>query len=259
MGSSAEEYPSIHFPSDDQYVSIPSSTMSEMLRLTVYSIAEDDARYTFNGLYMKSENGILNFVATDGRRLSLVQRKFSQDPPFSKGLILPHKAVKELQKLSELEDLSVAYDDTEKRLFFKSDNMNLISKLIDGNYPDYMQVIPEKVEYEVTFSKGRLESVLRHVSVMAAEPSRRVLFQFQSGSVEVTSQTPDIGESHDTILAEYKGEDIPIAFNSNYFLDVIRNLSCDDIILGFSSSNAPVVVKNPQDKDFTAVIMPMKI
>ena len=260
MGASSEEYPVIPTLPDKRYVSFPTGDSLEMIRKTSHSIAEEDARYVFNGLYIINTDNKVSFVGTDGRRLSRIERQFPETLPFTEGIILPNKAVRELHKLldSSVEG-KVAYEEKDRRIYFRLGDVDLISKLIEGQYPDYEQVIPKKLEFKLQLNRGGLENSLRQVSVMAAEPSRQVRLNFTSSGINISASTPDLGEARDNIESDYKGEELTIAFNSNYVMEVIRGLPVDDIVIGFSSPSAPVVILDPKDDNYISVIMPMKL
>lgn len=260
MGTPSDEYPTIPTLDAAAYTPFPVSVAMEMIRKTSYSMAEEDARYVFNGLYLINEGNRVSFVATDGRRLSKITREFPEALPFTDGVILPNKAVRELQKvLDSSEEGKIAFDEKERRIYFQLGGVNLISKLIDGQFPDYKQVIPKKLDSKIDLQRTTLDNSLRQVAVMAAEPSRQVRLTFAKDALNIAASTPDIGEASDTIGTQYAGEEMTIAFNSNYLLDVLKIIGSEAIQLGFSSASAPSMVQDPDDADFIAVIMPMKI
>ncbi|MDH5657367.1 MAG: DNA polymerase III subunit beta, partial [Spirochaetia bacterium] len=201
----------------------------------------------------------VTFVGTDGRRLSKITREFPDILPFEKGIILPGKAVKEIQKLLDSGEIGkIAFEPRDRRVYFRIGDVDLICKLIDGQYPDYEQVIPKKVEQTLKLNRNQFEQSIRQVAVMAAEPSRQVKFIFNDGLI-LNATTPDLGDSQAYVQCEYSNEEITIAFNSGYLTDIIKSLNSDQIVLGFSSSSSPAVIKDPDDGDFISVIMPMKI
>ncbi|MCB1167269.1 MAG: hypothetical protein KDK33_14000, partial [Leptospiraceae bacterium] len=153
----------------------------------------------------------------------------------------------------------VGYDKDESRLYFKLGEVELITRLIDGNFPDYRQVIPRKLDHEVKLNREALRLSLRQAAVLAAEPSRQVRLEFTPGVLVVSSSTPDLGNVSDPLSCEYQGEEVTIAFNSNYLLDVLGVLASEEIIMGFSTASAPTVIKDPDDGEFVAVVMPMKL
>ncbi|MBX7058668.1 MAG: DNA polymerase III subunit beta [Leptospirales bacterium] len=260
MGSASNDYPQIPTLPDNRYNAFPVSMAVEMIRKCAYAMAEEDARYVFNGLFVTSDGPRVAFVATDGRRLSRVVREFPQALPFKEGVILPNKAVREMLKLLDSsEEGRIAFDEKDRRVYLRIGGVDLITKLIDGQFPDYEQVVPKKLAHRISLDRAAFENSLRQVAVMAAEPSRQVRLSFGGGALNIAASTPDIGEGQDTLPADYSAEEITIAFNSNYLLDVLKTIGGGAIRAGFSTSSAPAVIEDPDDKDFVAVIMPMKI
>lgn len=258
MGNPADEFPALPVSADAKFTSLPAAVISEMIRKTIYSIAEEEPRYIFKGLYLEGNSDKTTMVGTDGRRLARIHRDFGQTP-FSDGVILPAKGVKELIKHLDSEDIELALDQKERRIHFRTGSVDLICKLIDGQFPDYRQVIPKKVDYRVEINRQGLESALRQVSIMAAEPSRQVIFHFTPGTLTISAQTPDVGDAEDSIEVDYQGEEIKVAFNSYYILDVLRVLDTEIVVLGFSSPAAPAIIEDQKDPDFVSVVMPMKL
>ena len=261
MGFSTEDYPLVPPAPEDTYKEISKNLVTEMFNHVAYAMAKEDARYVFNGLYIIPEGKVATFITTDGRRLSLIRKEFPVELPFEESIILPHKTVREIQKLSDEEgELSLAYNSTDKRIHIKVKNISITSKLIEGNFPDHKQVVPKKVEYEILINKEALENSIRQVAVMASEPTLQVRFSFEKNKLYLNASTPDIGESEDNLVIEYNNEEkIETAFNSRYILEILKVLETENIIFGISSSASPVSIQKPGDKDFMAIVMPMKI
>ncbi len=260
MGAPSDEYPVIPTLPDKKFTVFPPGTVLEMIRKTGYAVAEEDARYVFNGLYMINDGNKVSFVGTDGRRLAKIEREFPETLPFKEGVILPNKAMRELHKLLDSGgEGKVAYEEKDRRVYFRLGGVDLIAKLIEGQFPDYQQVIPSKLENKIQVNRERLEKSVRQVAVMAAEPSRQVRVSFQSGAMNIAASTPDLGEAQDSIETGYSGEEITIAFNSNFMMDVVRVIGTEEVSIGFTSPSSPAVIQEPDDKDFISVIMPMKI
>ncbi len=260
MGAPAEEYPVIPTLAAKNFSPFPTETAMEMIRKTSYAIAEEDARYVFNGLFMVPAGKKVAFVGTDGRRLAKIERAIPAELPFQEGVIIPNKAVRELNKLLDAgTESQIAFEHKDRRIHFRLGEVVLVSKLIEGQFPDYEQVIPKKLSFSVILDRMAFENSLRQVSVMAAEPSRQVHLKFAAGAISINASTPDLGEAQDSLEADYAGEEMTIAFNSNYIMDILKVLPVEKISIGFSSPSAPAVIRDPADPDFITVIMPMKI
>ena len=258
MGESATDFPTIRSIAEESYKEIPIELIRKMFKYTRNSMTKDDARYVFNGTYMKFENDKLTCVTTDGRRLSLIHENISIDLETKEEIILPYKTVNELIKLLEkCEKMSIAYDNSDQRFYFKTENTVLSSKIIDGSFPDYNQVIPDNIKQKITINKNDFENSIRQVAVMGVDPTRKISLDFNSNSLVVSSSTPDFGEAEDILPIKYEGEAIKIAFNSYYIRDVLKIIEDETIIIGISSSSSPMLIEEEKYKNFIAIIMPM--
>lgn len=258
--SPASDYPSVPLIADTHFSAFPAAVLREMIHRTQYAMAQDDSRYVFNGIFGRTSKSEMVLVATDGRRLSKIQRDLGTALPFKDGIILPAKAVKELFRLLDAsEDASVAFDEKERRVHFRIGSVELIVKLIDGSFPDYEQVIPKKIDYRIRVQRSELEKAIRQAASVAIDPARQVRLQISQNSVGFQSSTPDLGKGDNQLDCDYSGPDMTIGFNSVYLLDVLKVIDAEEVSIGFTSPSAPAVVTDPSDSDFVAVVMPMKI
>ncbi len=258
--SPASDYPPTASAPESSFVDFSPAVLREMILRTHYSMAQDDSRYVFNGIFLKSVKNSLIVVATDGRRLSKVSREFSSPLPFKDGAILPAKAVKELVRLMDAgEEARLSFDEKDKRVHFRIGRVDLVTKLIDGSFPDYEQVIPRKLDHKIRINRVDLERAIRQTAIVAIEPARQIRFAFSEGSLGFQASTPDLGGAESALDCEYNGPDMVIGFNSVYLMDVLKVIPGDDVMLGFSSPQSPCTIGDPADPDFLAVVMPMKI
>lgn len=260
MGSPADEF-QVRMNQDKlKFVSLPPTLVAEMIDRTSYAVAEEDSRFAFNGLYIEDRDGRLNAVGTDGRRLSLATRKPAEIINTEGGIIVPVKAVRELRKLLSASDVfAMAIEKSENTVHFRLKDVIFITRLIDSNYPDYMQVIPKKAEYSVVLNREDFRLAIKQASVLAAEPSRQIQLTFNKGEVRVTASTPDVGRVEDTVPCNFEGEPLTIAFNSSFLIDVLGVIKSEQVEMHLSSSSAPALMMDMEDLDFKAVIMPMRL
>lgn len=243
---------------DHNSVSFPCFTIKEMIRKTSYSVAQEDSRFVFNGLFMKSDNNKLSFIGTDGRRLAKIDRTVSEKIPFEKGVIVPHKAVKEILKMIDSSETGkIGF--FENQIYLAIGETELLCKTIDGNFPDYEQVIPKNTNHSVRINKEKFQIVLQQAIVAAEEPTRQLRLEFDKDLLMLYSSSAGTTDSDVGIDIDYKGEKTTIGFKGDYLVDIIRALDDTDIILEFSNPNSPVIFKDPSDGDFIAIIMPMKL
>ncbi len=239
-------------------VAFPCFTIKEMIRKTSYSVAQEDSRFVFNGLFIISNGKKISFIGTDGRRLAKIDRTISEELPFEKGVIVPHKAVKEILKMIDFSEVGkIGF--YENQVYIAIGETELLCKTIDGNFPDYEQVIPKNVTHSVKINKEKFQIVLQQAIVASEEPTRQIKLEFDNNLLMMYSSSAGTTDSDVGLDIEYKGEKITIGFKGDYLNDVIRALDDTDFIIEFSNPNSPVIFRDPSDSDFIAIIMPMKL
>ena len=256
MGLPAEEFPP--FPKGDgaKALTLEQPQLRDMLRKTAYAVSNDETRYVLNGVYLNFKADKLTVVATDGRRLAMVE----QDVEVAKGgeceFILPTKAVAELQHLlGEKGDLKLSVG--ENQLIADLGTATLVSKLIEGTYPNFRQVVPTETKERITLERELLLAALHRASIMASEKSQSVKFSFSKNTLTLIANTPDVGEAKETLSINYKGKEIAVAFNPQYVMDPLRNLDADEIFLELTDELSPGVIK--VNEPFLYVVMPMRL
>lgn len=255
MGLPEEDFPP--FPKTDgaHIFKLEQKSFREMLRRTAYAMSTDESRYVLNGALLCFKDNKLTIVATDGRRLALVEQEIEFPKGSELDAILPSKAVGELQRiLGDEGEVQIAV--AENQFAFKVGSTQLVSKRIEGNYPNYKQVIPSDAKERVTVERELLLSAARRVAILSSEKSNSVKLSFSKNNLEITTTTPDVGEARESITVNYKGRDFAIAFNPDYLCDPLRNLDADEIFLDFTDELSPGVIRF--SKPFLYVLMPMR-
>lgn len=261
LGLSADEFPSFPSYEDQVFFKLPAKVLSRMIEKTVYAVSTDEIRYTLNGVFFEKTDDNLKMVATDGHRLSLMN--FSdpsiKDLEIGKGIIIPRKGAGELKRLLEdgAEDFMVHIKDNNG--VFKIGNTVLTMRMIEGDFPDYKQVIPLKSEKEARVNKELLSKALRRVSILSSEKSRGVKMSFTKGQVEVFTANPDIGEASETIEADFSGSDITLGFNARYMIEILNSVDEEGVRIGINDEFGPVIVKGTNGEDHFSIIMPMRL
>ncbi len=285
MGLPAEEFPPLPKFDGGKHFKIAQATLRDMFRKTAYAISNDETRYVLNGAFMQFKADKLTMVATDGRRLALVE----QDLEFPKANevegILPTKAVNELMHLlGDKGEVHVVV--TENQMAFEmqvasapvpapaaaagkeekgkeekpkcdSPNLMIVSKLIEGNYPNYRQVIPSECKERVTLERESLLVALRRASLLCTEKSNSVKLQFTKNNLAVIAKSPDVGEARESVTINYKGKEVAVAFNPEYLMDPLRNMDNDEVHLELIDELSPGVLK--VNAPFLYVLMPMRM
>jgi len=253
-----------------QEIAIDSAVLLEMIEKTIYSAGESDTRYTLNGLlfHIKPDEQSFTIVGTDGHRLALISRQMdsslSSDIKEEKKIIVPRKAVSELRRFLEVpgegkEPEKVKISIGEKHLLFSIEKIQFLTRLIDGSYPNYENVIPQGNEKKMSIAKDIFVKVLRRVSVMSKERASAVRCDLEDNKVVVSSSSPDIGEAKEEAAVEYTGDKVSLGFNAKYVLDVLAAMTTDNVLLELQDPLSPVLMKEAGNDRYQCVIMPMRI
>ena len=250
------EFPPLPDFKDAKEYKISQEMLRESLRRTAYAISSDETRYVLNGIFTAFKEGKLTFVATDGRRLAMVDNELEFPASHETDIIIPTKAVQELQRLlgSEGESLVRLSD---SQISFEVGSSLIVSKLIEGNYPNYRQVIPGETRERLTIGREALLETVRRVSLLSSEKSNSVKIVLSEGNMDVTANSPDIGEAKESMPVNYSGVEMAIAFNPEFLMAPLRNLTDDEVQLDLIDEMSPGVLRAAGA--FLYVLMPMRV
>ena len=257
IGLGGDEFPPLPDFQDSREFKIPQKVLREGLKKTAYAISTDETRYVLNGIFASFKEGKLTLVATDGRRLAMVENEVEFPQSQEIDLIIPTKAVNELQRLTSDDAGEVKIYASESQVAFELNDAVLVSKLIEGNYPNYRQVIPAETKERIVIDREMLLTIVSRVSLLAAEKTSSVKMQFNSDSIDVVSSAQDIGEARESRPVTYGGEEFAIAFNPDFLMAPLRALAEDQIYLDLSDEMSPGVIRT--EGSFLYVLMPMRI
>lgn len=256
IGLGEAEFPALPDFSKAREFKIPQAVLRDGLRKTSYAISTDETRYVLNGIYTSFRDGKLTLVATDGRRLAMVDADLEFPASHETDVIVPSKAVNELQRLlSETGETVVKL--TDNQISFQTGDTLLCSKLIDGNYPNYRQVIPGDSNERVVINRESLLETVRRVSLLSSEKSNSVKLIFGENRIEVTANSPDVGEAQESIDVIYQGPAMQIAFNPEFLQAPLRNLETETVYLDLIDEMSPGVIRI--EGTFLYVLMPMRV
>ena len=256
LGLPEEEFPPLPKFDDAKVVTIRQKDLRDGLRKTSYAISTDETRYVLNGVLFSFRDNKLTLVATDGRRLAMLDIDLEFPRSHEADIIVPTKAVTELQRLLTDEgDVRVSVGSGQ--IAFDLNNTLLVSKLIEGNYPNYKQVIPGEMKERVTLERETFLNSLRRVSLLASDKSNSIKLNFSKNNIDITANTPEVGEAKESLPVVYKGREFSIAFNPEFLMAPLRNLTEDEIFLDLIDEMSPGVIKI--QSPFLYVLMPMRI
>ncbi|MSU64214.1 MAG: DNA polymerase III subunit beta [Pedosphaera sp.] len=260
-GLPAEEFPPMPQFAEKKRISIDQEKLKAMLRKTGFAISTDETRFVLNGIYMSLKEQKITMVATDGRRLALVEEDVELTEESQGEFIVPTKAINELSRLLQTKGTTeVKFTDNQVAFTLKSEgglDVLIMTKLVEGNYPNYRQVIPGEAKERVTIVREELLQALRRAEIMTSEKSNSVKLSFTKNNLAITANTPDVGEGKETLAINYKGRDMAIAFNPTYLMDPLKAVDNDEIFIELIDELSPGVVKI--NGPFLYVLMPMRM
>ncbi len=263
----ADDYPTLPDFSEKHFSAANTERLLQMIDRTDFAISTDATRYLMNGVYFEPiENNVMRMTATDGHRLSFVdQEVFLKTPELKRGLIIPRKGLAEFKKLASNKWTSFDLAFERGYMFAKAtsqdrhEEVSLFIRLIEGEYPDYKQVISKPSDKSAMIERDTFISALRRVALLAHEKSRGVSFEFRPGQLVISSSNPDLGEAREELDINYAGEEVKIGFNAKYLLDCLPVIDSDTIEFKFKDRMNPGVVQGANQKNHTYIVMPMRL
>jgi DNA polymerase-3 subunit beta len=256
LGISKEEFPRVAQFQGEPLFTIPQAEFREMLRRTSFAVSREDPRHFLTGMYVSIDKKCLLLVGTDGRRLSRIQGHVEAPEDYTGSLIVPIKAVEELEKmLGDAGEVQVFLSGNQ--VGFQVGTDLLVSLLIDAKFPDYEGVIPKSSAGAAVLQREEFAAKVRQAALLTSEQSSSVRLRFQRDEVVITASTPELGEARVTMPVKYDGNPMSIAFNPMCIRDVLNCMDEDDITLDLIDSVSPGVIRGKGD--FLHLIMPMRL
>lgn len=255
----AEEFPTVAQAGQyDATVAMPQKTLRYLFSMVHFAMAQQDIRYYLNGMLLVAEGKTITAVATDGHRLAFCQVATGEDYP-RKDVIIPRKTILELQRLLEESDEPVQLDMTSSQIKFTFGNVELISKLVEGKFPDYVRVIPKGYKNSFTISREQLQRSLQRAAIMTSDKFKGIRCIVEPGSMKINSTNAEQEEAIEEMEIDYGGDGVDIGFNVTYLLDVLANLKADSVNVALGDANSSALITIPGNTDFKYVVMPMRI
>lgn len=253
-----EDYPQVPEPKFEKKIVLSLDIFKEMIDKVYNSITQEQRYYLSGALLILSDNS-MELVSTDGHRLAHTSKTI--DNMKMEEEIRTIIAKKTLNEIRKFEGESVEFDLDENNLFFKVENRTLISRIIEGKFPNFEAVIPKDNPNILKVSKDEITNAIRRVSLFSTERSRGIKFNVAKNEINLFSSNPEIGEARDKVDADYKGEDVEIGFNSQYLLDFLSTVKAETIRFELKDTNSSVLLKPEieEEIDYVYVLMPMKL
>ncbi|WP_372845477.1 DNA polymerase III subunit beta [Pontiella sp.] len=255
-GLSKDDFPPMPTFEESCTYKINQGVLKDSFQKTSYAASADESRAILNGSLMSFRDNKLTTVCTDGRRLALVEQEIDMPDEAEVDIVVPTKTVNELIKTLDI-DGEVSIKTSATQVAFEFANIFIISKLIDGTYPNYRQVIPSQCEERIAIDREMLQSAVRRVSLMLDDQAASVKIKIMENRMELLTSSPEIGESRESLPVKYSGKDITIAFNPAFLMAPLKHLDSDEIFLELSDELSPGVIKT--NVPFLYVIMPIRV
>lgn len=264
IGAPKSEYPVLPDFNKEAAFEAPAALIGDMVRKTIFAASSDETRHVLNGVFWSAKKGSLEMVATDGRRLSVVERKGVLPKEKEFEVIVPTKILGELLRL--LSALDIKGDSTEKMLVGVAENQitfhiketTLLSRLVGGSFPNYQQVIPSKRDITVGFDTKELQAVTKRASLCAVDRGGSVRFQLKKGALMVSAASQN-QEFNEELPVDFSGNDFQVAFNPQFVMDALKHVDTEKVNISFTTPVNPALIEPGTEGDYKFVIMPMRL
>ena len=266
MGIGKDEFPPLPEFGDEKAYTLDQSELVSMLRSVSYAQSTDETRYILNGVYFNFRDVKLTLVATDGRRLALIAKEMEVPAANAGAIILPAKTVSELNRLLD-KGTKVKINFNERRAAFQIstdkdtsgliDHVYLYSKVVEGNYPNYQQVVPKETHQRIKLERELLLQCVHRAQLVCSEKANSVKIKISSNLLEIFAASSDFGEAHESMAIGYNGPDLQVAFNPAFLMDPLKALTKDEVFFEVKDEVSPGVFKTLES--FICVIMPVRL
>ncbi len=254
----SDKFPEFTSPENVSFFDVPVKEFKEMITQTVFSVSDDETRYFMNGVFLEKKNDSLQFVATDGRRLAFVSKQLGISIPDFKGSIIPPKILTIINRRSPDEGL-LSIGVGEKNIFFRFGNYEFSSILIEGQFPNYNRVIPEKQTHSFEVDTKDFIEALKRVSLLVEQKSRRIYLALAPGVLTISSQETEIGTAKEDIPCQYDGSEITVALNYLYVEEPVKVIGSERVKVEFTEAMKAITIRAEPNKDFFHIVMPMQM
>ncbi len=255
MGLVKEEFPKLPEFKDRKVVKIEQKVFKSMLLLTSFAVSMDETRYVLNGILFKINKNQFTLVATDGKRLAIADKKLNSDSDVDINIIVPLKTIQELNRsLQEEGELSLVV--SSNQALFDLGSIGIVSRLIEGEFPDYQQVVPAAADNKMRVERNQLLLAVRRAALLATPDYQAVKLEVFKNKLAISKSTPDIGEFHEELPVEYQGRELVIGFNPAYLIDVLKNLNEEMVNLELVDGEKPGVIRL---SGYVYIVLPMRL
>ena len=255
-GLPKEDFPKFPSFGEKETLVLPQKTFQTMIQMTSFAMSFDETRYVLNGVFLKADGGRLTLVATDGRRLALIEKTLENPAREGMEMVVPTKAIQELNRILK-GDGNLKIFKRENQVLFDLGEASLITRLVEGEYPNYQQVIPKETGDKVRIDRQELLQATRRASLLTSQESQSVKFDVLKDKVVVSKSSSEIGEAREELEAQYRGKEFSIGFNPHYLIDGLKNINDEEVHLELEGPEKPGVIRT-KDR-FIYIVLPMQL
>ena len=257
LGNNPEEFPLLPAINENAMYEISQDTLKNMIKQTLFSIAQDETRPILTGVLFEVKNGKLSFVALDGFRLAL--KSYEIENSSNINAVIPGKTLSEISKILESKEETVKITFTTNHILFNLGHTRIISSLLQGEFINYKQIIPTEYRLKVRANRNELMDCIERASLLAREGKTNLIkFDIKDNVMAITSNS-QMGKVYEEVKIQLEGEGLKIQFNSRYFIDVLRIIDSEEIFLEFSTSVSPCLIKKTESADFLYLVLPVRL
>ena len=256
IGLPKEEFPQPPEFKNKDAIKFSKELLKSLISLTVFAVSRDETRYVLNGVLFIIKGKTIKLIATDGRRLAVAEKELPKATVLEKKIIIPTKTIQELNRLIEGDgEVEIMFD--ENQVLFNLGDTVIISRLIEGEFPNYEQVIPKEVKEKITVDKNDLLAATKRASLLTSQDSMAIKLDISKNKIAISKNTPYMGELREEIAANYKGKDISVGFNPGYIIEVLKNLDLKEVGLELADNDKPGVIRI--GNEYIYVVLPMQV
>ena len=261
MGLLKEDFPQLpefpaHTSKSADFVKMPQRLLKNMIQLTSFAMSHDETRYVLNGILFSFKDKALKLVATDGRRLAVIEKQTPEIGSTKKDAIVPMKTIQELSR-NLGDEGEVIFCFKENQLQINLGQVTITSRLIEGEYPNYEQVIPKKMKEEFKIRTQDFLQATRRASILASQDSQSIKINILKDKMIITKNAPELGEAREELEVDYKGGELAIGFNPSFLIDVLKNVDGDNVRFSFIDPEKPAMIRSGED--YTYIVLPMQV
>lgn len=267
-GFNKEDFPSLPEVMENKMIEVESQIFGDMIKKTLFAVADADARHVLNGALLEIEKedekkATIRMVGTDGHRLALCERNLGTDSgtiPAKEHTqtIIPKKTLHEMRRYLDVNE-KIKIGIGEKEISLKGDDIFITSRLIDGIYPNYKQVIPKGGDQIIRINRLMFMNVIKRISVMSREKTKALLIEFTRNNATLKAKDPEIGEAVEDFDIQYEGKGLTVSLNYQYVLDALDSMNDEDVIIESQTNLTPCIIRHEKDPDHLCIVMPMRV